>query len=182
MKTPTRFSNKTNNAWSCAEDQILENKNLQNMILNSVLNDQENTFGKCIYLKGNIHDWLGRAAIGKAVFHLPCRFRQLSIEIPGDVLFPQDGPPNITLNLVRKSKKFTDLRRRIPARSTSKLSGMACVSTVSGGYSLAAALSQWEKRAQGHFSRDRLRCGPCPAALRAPVVARRPSPYFPQTC
>jgi len=73
-----------------------------------------------------------------------------------------------------------DLRRRIPAqstkkkKSTSKLSNMACVSTVSGGYSQAAALSQWEKRAQGNFSRDRLRCGPCPAALRAPVVAPRP--------
>jgi len=26
MKKPTRFSNKTNTAWSCAEDQILENK------------------------------------------------------------------------------------------------------------------------------------------------------------
>ena len=34
MKNPTRLSNKTSNAWSCAEDQILENKNLQNMILN----------------------------------------------------------------------------------------------------------------------------------------------------
>jgi len=34
MKNPTRLSNKTNNAWSCAEDQILENKNLRNMILN----------------------------------------------------------------------------------------------------------------------------------------------------
>ena len=34
MKNPTRLSNKTNNAWSCAEDQILENKNLWNMILN----------------------------------------------------------------------------------------------------------------------------------------------------
>ena len=34
MKNPTRLSNKTNNAWSCAENQILENKNLRNMILN----------------------------------------------------------------------------------------------------------------------------------------------------
>ena len=110
--------------------------------------------------------------------YLPCRFSQLSTEIPGDVLFRRMDPPKL-LNLIRKSKKFTDLRRRIPVQSTSKLSSMACVSTVSGGYSQAAALSQWEKRAQGHFSRDRLRCGPCPAALRAPVVARRPSPYFP---
>ena len=34
MINPTRLSNKTSNAWSCAEDQILENKNLRNMILN----------------------------------------------------------------------------------------------------------------------------------------------------
>ena len=33
-KRSTRLSNKTSNVWSCAEDQILENKNLQNMILN----------------------------------------------------------------------------------------------------------------------------------------------------
>ena len=29
----TGLSNKRSNAWSCAEDQILENKNLRNMIL-----------------------------------------------------------------------------------------------------------------------------------------------------
>jgi len=34
MKNPTRLSNKTSNAWSCAGDQILENKTLRNMILN----------------------------------------------------------------------------------------------------------------------------------------------------
>ena len=34
MKNPTRLSNNSSNAWSCAEDQILENKNLRNMILN----------------------------------------------------------------------------------------------------------------------------------------------------
>jgi len=34
MKNPTRLSNKTSTAWSCVEDQILENKNLRNMILN----------------------------------------------------------------------------------------------------------------------------------------------------
>ena len=33
MKKPTRLSNKTSTAWSCAEDQILENKNLRSMIL-----------------------------------------------------------------------------------------------------------------------------------------------------
>jgi len=32
MKKTTRLSDNT--AWSCAEDQILENKNLQDMILN----------------------------------------------------------------------------------------------------------------------------------------------------
>jgi len=34
MKNPTRLSNKTSTAWSCAEDQILESKNLWNIILN----------------------------------------------------------------------------------------------------------------------------------------------------
>jgi len=34
IKNPTRMSNNTSNAWSCAEDQILENKKLRNMILN----------------------------------------------------------------------------------------------------------------------------------------------------
>jgi len=34
MKKPTRSSNKSSTAWSCVEDQILENKNLQKMILN----------------------------------------------------------------------------------------------------------------------------------------------------
>jgi len=34
MKNPTRMSNKTSNEWSWAEDQILKNKNLRNMILN----------------------------------------------------------------------------------------------------------------------------------------------------
>jgi len=34
MKNPTRLSDKTSNAWSCAEDQILENQNLRNMISN----------------------------------------------------------------------------------------------------------------------------------------------------
>ena len=39
--------------------------------------------------------------------YLPCRFSQLSTEIPGDVLFRRMDPPKL-LNLVRKSKKFTD--------------------------------------------------------------------------
>jgi len=34
LKNPTRLSNKPSTAWSCAEDQILENKNLRYMILN----------------------------------------------------------------------------------------------------------------------------------------------------
>jgi len=34
MKNLTRLSNKYSNAWSCAEDQILANKNLRNIILN----------------------------------------------------------------------------------------------------------------------------------------------------
>ena len=34
MKNPTRLSNKTSNACSCAENQILGNQNLRNMILN----------------------------------------------------------------------------------------------------------------------------------------------------
>jgi len=34
IKKPTRLSNKTSTAWSCAEDQILENKNLRKIILN----------------------------------------------------------------------------------------------------------------------------------------------------
>jgi len=35
MKNPTRLSNKTSTAWSCAKDQILENTNLRNMFINS---------------------------------------------------------------------------------------------------------------------------------------------------
>ena len=34
IKKPTGLSNKTSTACSCVEDQILENKNLWNMILN----------------------------------------------------------------------------------------------------------------------------------------------------
>jgi len=105
--------------------------------------------------------------------YLPCRFSQLSIEIAGDVLFRRMDPPKL-LNLVRKSKKFTDLRRRIPGQSMSKLSSMACVSTVSGGYSQAGGSETNGKRVQGNFSKDRPRFGPCPAAMLAPVVAPWP--------
>jgi len=55
--------------------------------------------------------------------YLPSRFNQLSIEIPGDVLFRIMVNPKL-LNLVLKSKKFTDLlqdlRSRIPIQSTLK--------------------------------------------------------------
>ena len=37
--------------------------------------------------------------------YLPCRFSQLITEIPGDVLFPQDGPPKTT-QLSTQIKKF----------------------------------------------------------------------------
>ena len=43
MKKPTILSNKTSTAWSCVEDQILENKNLRNMILN-ICAEHENNF------------------------------------------------------------------------------------------------------------------------------------------
>jgi len=106
--------------------------------------------------------------------YLPCRFSQLSIDIPGDVLFRKMDHPKL-LNLARKSKNFTDLRRRIPSQSTSKLSSIACGSTVSGGYLQAGASETCGKRVQGHFSKDRPRSGPCPAAVLAPVVAPWPS-------
>jgi len=50
----------------------------------------------------------------KSSLYLPCRFSQLSIEIPGDVPFPQDGPHKIT-QLSTKIEIFRDMRRRIPA-------------------------------------------------------------------
>ena len=104
--------------------------------------------------------------------YLPCRFSQLSTEIPGDVLFRRMDPPKL-LNLIRKSKKFTDLRRRIPVQSTSKLSSMACVSTVSGGVSRAAALSQWEKRAQGHFFQGQIEVWPLSCRSACPCRCTR---------
>jgi len=39
MKNPTRLSNKTSTAWSCAEDQILENKISGTWFSIFVLND-----------------------------------------------------------------------------------------------------------------------------------------------
>ena len=56
MKNPTRLSNKTSNARSCADDQILENKNLRNMIL-YICTGQ---YVKCIfdiYLPVREHTW-----------------------------------------------------------------------------------------------------------------------------
>ena len=41
----------------------------------------------------------------ESCLYLPCRFSQLSTEIPGDVLFPQDGPPKIT-QLSKQIEKF----------------------------------------------------------------------------
>jgi len=50
MKTPTRLSNKTSTAWSYAEDQILENKNLRKIILNLCTERGVKYFLKSIYL------------------------------------------------------------------------------------------------------------------------------------
>ena len=50
MKKSTRLSNKPSTAWSCAEDQILENKNLRNMILNICTERWVKYFLKSIYL------------------------------------------------------------------------------------------------------------------------------------
>jgi len=54
MKNPTTLSNKTSNAGSCAEDQILENKNLRNMILNICTEQQVKHFSE-IYLPVREH-------------------------------------------------------------------------------------------------------------------------------
>ena len=51
--------------------------------------------------------------IGKAVFILLSRFSQLSIEIPVDVLFPQDGPPKIP-QLSTPIEKFHGLALVLP--------------------------------------------------------------------
>jgi len=53
----TRLSNKTSTAWSCAEDQIPKNKNLQNMILNFCTEQQVKYFFE-IYLPVREHTWL----------------------------------------------------------------------------------------------------------------------------
>ena len=107
--------------------------------------------------------------IGKAVFICLVSFSQLGIEITGEVLFPQDGPPKFSTQ-IEKFHRFAEedscsINVKV-IKNGLRFDGF--------GYSQAAAHSQWEKRAQGHFARDRLRCGPCPAALRAPVVAPRP--------
>jgi len=57
MKNPTRLSNKSSNAWSCAEDQILENKNLRNMILN-ICTERSVKYFRQIYLPVREHTWL----------------------------------------------------------------------------------------------------------------------------
>ena len=57
MKIPTRLSNKTSNASSCAEDQILENKNLRNMILN-ICTGREVKYFREIYSPVREHTWL----------------------------------------------------------------------------------------------------------------------------
>jgi len=100
--------------------------------------------------------------------YLPCRFSQPSDNFLGDVPFPQDGPP-----------KFTQLSTQIEKNSQICDSCSTNVEVMKNGlrfdgFRRVAAFSQWAKRAQGHFSRYRQRSGPCPAALRAPVVAPRP--------
>jgi len=62
MKNSTRLSNKTNNAWSCAEDQILENSNLRNMILNICNERISKTLSVNLFTcKGTfLTDWVGR--------------------------------------------------------------------------------------------------------------------------
>jgi len=52
-----RLSNKASTAWSCAEDQILENKNLRNMILNICTERSVKHFFR-IYLPVREHTWL----------------------------------------------------------------------------------------------------------------------------
>ena len=68
---------------------------------------------------------------------LTCRFSQHSTEIPGEVLFPQDGPRKIT-QLRTQWTNFTDLRRRIPARSMGA-NRLLVVALGSAGRSLAQA-------------------------------------------
>ena len=57
MKNPTRLSNKTSNALSYADDQILENKNLRNMILN-ICTERWVKYFRQIYLPVREHTWL----------------------------------------------------------------------------------------------------------------------------
>jgi len=76
IKNPTKLSNKTSTAWSCAEDQILENKISGTGISTFVLNDRNNTFLKSIDLEGNINDCLGRADIG-LFWGIQCSFESI---------------------------------------------------------------------------------------------------------
>jgi len=66
MKNPTILSNKTSTAWSCAEDQILENKNLRNMILREhtwLIGSVQGPFKGAYMIEENIYDWLGREGL-----------------------------------------------------------------------------------------------------------------------
>jgi len=64
MKKPNVLSNKSSTAWSCAENQIF----VGFLRIKSSEQDFKNLYWRIskillwhIYLKGNIHDWLGRA-------------------------------------------------------------------------------------------------------------------------
>jgi len=57
MKNPTRLTNNTSNAWSCAQDQILENINLRNMILDICTGRYVKYFRE-MFLPVREHTWL----------------------------------------------------------------------------------------------------------------------------
>ena len=57
MEKLTRINNKTSTEWSCAEDQILGNKNLRNRILNICTERYVKYFFE-IYLPVREHTWL----------------------------------------------------------------------------------------------------------------------------
>jgi len=76
IKSPTRLSNKTSTAWSCAEDEIFENKNLQNMILNICTERQVKCFFE-IYLPVREHIWL--IGSGRYMTHHYMCYRMASI-------------------------------------------------------------------------------------------------------
>ena len=64
---------------------------------------------------------------GQSSLYLPCRFSQLSIEIRGDVPFPQDGPLKFTQLSMKIEKEHTYTYIDIRARPTrgAKLLGSA---------------------------------------------------------